>query len=128
MSLLSDEKHRSMVSVDRCPGVGSGFGNALQTLVDLRHCEGTTNVGETTRGGNPGTVSVIVPSPLEGRVSIEKFTLLSTDVSAHGLISPLFVSDELARAAIVLIGEGRLYSMFNTLHSQFGVEGSVSDA
>lgn len=128
MSLLNSEFHNSVVSVSRCPGVGYGVGDALQTLIDLRHCEGATNLGEVTRGGKYRAAVAIVPSVMEGKVTLEEFTVGPYDFSAQGLISPLFATANHARAAVSAVGEARLYLMFKTLHAKLWGEGGDSGA
>jgi len=124
MSLLKRDKHRSMVSVDRCPGVGSGYGDALQTLIDLRHCEGSVAVHPTAEGDERPLDLLFFIWPRREGVGVVSMYL---GPSSSAFLSPAFATREDAEAAIAEVGVHAVERMFETLSASFG-EGGDSGA
>lgn len=128
MSLLNSDKHRSIVSVTGCPGVGYGFADALQTLVDLRHCEGTTTVAGAFSRPGLRDVCVIIPGGEGLPPGVSEITINSENTMSKSMISPLFLDRHYAQAALQIIGPDRVALMFDALHSAFGIEGEPGHA
>jgi len=83
------------------------YAEAFMTMLELRKCEGSEAVVHGV------SQYCIEPKPMLSELYIESWNTSQQKVS---LISPSFSKKEHAQAAIIKVGEDKIFKMFKTLH------------